>query len=160
MKFLLSLIIIIFTSKECNNNSNSSEENLTNNTEVTSKSNQLQENITFEYTALSRRLYNRVVISSSVISIEKGRDSEAVTKTCSKGDWSELMNLIDAIDLKNISSLKAPTQARLYDGAAIAQLTITQKNASFETKSFDHGKPPLEIEALVKKILSLSENIE
>lgn len=148
MKFLFSLLIILFMSKECNNKTNSSEIN------------QLQENITFEYTALSRGLYNRVVITHSTISIQKKRDSEAVTKTCSKDDWAELMNLLKAIDLKHISKLEAPTQARLYDGAAIAQLTITQENVLFETNSFDHGKPPLEIEDLVKKILSLSENIE
>ncbi len=135
-------------SKECNNKTNSSEIN------------QLQENITFEYTALSRGLYNRVVITHSTISIQKKRGSEAVTKACSGEDWAELMILLNAIDLKNISKLEAPTQARLYDGAAIAQLSITQENASFKTNSFDHGKPPLEIEALVKKILSLSENTE
>ncbi len=148
MKFLFSLIIILFISKECNNNSNSSEIN------------QSKEHITFEYTALSRGLYNRVVITYKTISVQKGRDSEAVTKICDKKDWSALMGLLNTIDLKNISKLEAPTQARLYDGAAIAQLTITQENASFKTNSFDHGKPPLEIEALVKKILSLSENIE
>jgi len=139
--------MILFISKECNNK-NSSE---------IYKS---QENITFEYTALSRGLYNRTVITHSTILVEKDRNSEAVTKTCSKDDWPKLINLLHAIDLKNISKLEAPTQARLYDGAAIAQLTITKKNAVFETNSFDHGKPPKEIEALVKKILSLSENIE
>ena len=135
-------------SKECNNNSNSSEIN------------QSKEHITFEYTALSRGLYNRVVITHKTILVQKDRNSKAISKICSKDDWLKLMNLLNAIDLKNISKLEAPTQARLYDGAAIAQLTITQENASFKTNSFDHGKPPLEIEVLVKKILSLSENTE
>ncbi len=133
-------------SKECNNNS--------------SENNKSQEDITFEYSALSRGFYNRVVITHLTISVQKDRNSEAVTKTCKKDDWSKLMNLLNTIDLKGISKLQAPTQARLYDGAAIAQLTITQNNVLFETNSFDHGKPPLEIETLVNKILSLSEKIE
>ena len=148
MKFLLSFILLLSISKECNNNSSSSEIN------------QLHEVVTFEYSALSRGFYNRVLITHLTLSVQKGRSSETVTKPCNKDDWSELISLLNEINLKNISELKAPTQVRLYDGAAIAQLIITQENTSFETKSFDHGKPPLEIEALVKKILSLSENIE
>ena len=148
MKFLFSFILLLSISKECNNNSSSSEVN------------QLQEVITFEYSALSKGYYTNVKISESTILVQKDRNSKAISKVCSKDDWSELMYLLDAIDLKYISELEAPTEARLYDGAAIAQLIITQENVSFETKSFDHGKPPLEIEALVKKILSLSENIE
>ena len=101
-----------------------------------------------------------MTINSLVILIKKDRNSEALTKTCNKNSWSKLMNALDAIDLKNISNLKAPNEARFYDGAAIAQLIITQENTSFETNSFDHGKPLVEIETQVKKILSLSKNIE
>ena len=144
-------------SNECNNNSQTKSPK---NIETTTETNKLQENITFEYSALSRGFYNRVIIKHLTISVQKDRNSEAVIKICNKDDWSGLMSLLNEIDLKNISELEAPTQARLYDGAAIAQLIITQGNVSYETKSFDHGKPPLDIETLVKKILSLSENIE
>lgn len=143
-------------SNECSNSkvapATNSEDNIEENLETV----QLQDNITFEYTAISRGSYNRTVISRSTILVQSDRNSKAISKACSKDDWSKLMNLLNAINLKNISKLEAPTQARLYDGAAIAQLTITQENASFETNSFDHGKPPKEIEALVIKILSLS----
>jgi len=147
MKFLFSLFITVLMSIECSNGKNTTTTNS-------------EDNITFEYTAISRGTYNRTVITHSTILVKKGRNSKAISKACSKDDWSKLMNLLNAINLKNISKLEAPTQARLYDGAAIAQLTITQENVSFETNSFDHGKPPKEIEALVIKILSLSENIE
>jgi len=100
------------------------------------------------------------VITRSTILVQKDSNSKAISKACSKEDWSQLMNLLNAIDLKNISKLKAPTQARLYDGAATAQLIIKQDNNTFETNSFDHGNPPKEIEALVQEILSMSENIE
>jgi len=86
MKFLFSLIIIIFTSKECNNNSNSSGVN------------QLQEAVTFEYSTLSRGYYNNVKISESTILIQKDRNSKAISKACSKGDWSKLMSLLNEID--------------------------------------------------------------
>lgn len=160
MKFLFSLFIIVFMSNECRNSKIAPAINSEDNIEENLETVQLQDNITFEYTAISRGSYNRTVITHSTILVQKGHNSKAISKACSKDDWSKLMNLLNAINLKNISKLKAPTQARLYDGAAFAQLTITQANAAFETNSFDHGKPPKEIEALVKKILSLSENIE
>ena len=160
MKFLFSLFIIVTITKECNKNNDSMPTNPVDDIEEFSETNQLQENITFEYSAISRGFYNKVTITSLAILIKKDRNSKAISKACSKDDWFELMSLINTINLKTISNLEAPTEARFYDGAAIAQLIITQENTSFETNSFDHGKPPVEIETLVKKILSLSENIE
>jgi tripartite-type tricarboxylate transporter receptor subunit TctC len=40
------------------------------------------------------------------------------------------------------------------DGAAIANLKITKQGKTFESQSFDHGYPPVEIEKVVNKMLS------
>jgi len=132
------------------------KENIEKNSEVK----KTQEDITLEYKAISRGIYNNVIITHSTILIKKDRNSDEISKACSEVDWSKLMDALNTIDLKNISTFKAPTQARLYDGAASAQLTITKESHSFESNSFDHGKPPKEIEALVKEILSIAGNIE
>lgn len=160
MKFLLSLFIMVLMIKECDKSTDSISTSPEDNIEKTSEVNQIQKNITLEYTAISRGTYNHVVITNKTILVQKDRNSEAILKTCSKDDWSKLLNALNTIDLKGISKLKAPTQARLYDGAATAQLIIMKENNTFETNSFDHGNPPKEIEALVKDILSMSENIE
>jgi hypothetical protein len=58
------------------------------------------------------------------------------------------------LDLDLLSQLKAPTEKRLFDGAAIANLKITKQGKTFESQSFDHGYPPAEIEKVVNKMLS------
>ena len=160
MKFLFSLFIIVLITKECNKSKDAEATNNIGDIVETLEANQLQDYITFEYSAVSRVSYTRVVITRLAILVQKDRNSKAISKACSKDDWSKLMNLLNAVDLKNISKLKAPTEARLYDGAAIAQLIILKENVTFESSSFDHGNPPKEIEALVQEILSMSENIE
>jgi hypothetical protein len=69
------------------------------------------------------------------------------------------MNL-KPVNVENIPNLKAPSEKRFYDGAAIATLSIVYNGETYTTPSFDHGNPPNEIAELVKEILSISENIE
>jgi hypothetical protein len=66
-----------------------------------------------------------------------------------------LLSEFNKVDLENLPNLKPPTQKRLYDGAAIAELKITFKGKTFETKSFDHGNPPMEIQKVVEIVNSL-----
>jgi len=120
----------------------------------------IRDNIIIEYSAISRGFYNYVVITSGTILVQKDRNSEPISKICSKEEWAKLMEQFKTIDSENLSKLDAPTKAHQYDGAAIAQLKIIVDNVTYETVSFDHGTPPKEIEALVKEILSISENIE
>ena len=160
MKILFSLFVIVLMTKECDKCKDSTSTKPEDTIEETSEENQLQDHITLEYKAISRGFYNQVKINHSTILVEKSRNLEAVSKACSKDDWNKLMSLLNEIDLKNISELKAPTQARFYDGAATAQLIIIQENVTFESSSFDHGTPPKEIETLVKEILTIIENIE
>lgn len=120
----------------------------------------IRDNIIIEYSAISRGFYNYVVITSGTILVQKDRNSEPISKICSKEEWAKLMEQFKTIDSENLSKLEAPTKAHQYDGAAIAQLKITVDSITYETVSFDHGNPPKEIEAFVNEILSISENIE
>jgi heat shock protein HslJ len=115
---------------------------------------------TFNYSAHSRGTFFEITINDSIVSISKDRKGEPITKKCSKQEWNKLASLLNDIHLDSISGLKAPTEARFYDGASIGKLKIEMNNSTYESSSFDHGKPPKEIEALVKEILSLSENVE
>ncbi|OJH09455.1 hypothetical protein FPG103_11785 [Flavobacterium psychrophilum] len=74
-----------------------------------------------------------------------------------KNDISDLSNLIKAVNLDQLPSLKSPSEARMYDGAAHANLTITSGGTVYTGAGFDAGKPPVEIEKLVSKLVSYSE---
>lgn len=111
----------------------------------------------FEYSAITRGSFKQVKISDSQISVQKNRSEKAVLLNCKKEDWDKLMDLMKDIRLENLSKLEAPSKAHQYDGAAIASLTIIKDGKTYQSASFDHGKPPKEIDALVTYILSLSK---
>jgi hypothetical protein len=116
--------------------------------------------IAFNYSAMSRGRFLDININDSIISISKDRDAKPISKPITPENWKKLNFLLESINLYSISNLKSPTEARFYDGASIGKLEIKKNGTVYESSSFDHGTPPKEIEALVKEILSLSENIE
>ena len=66
-----------------------------------------------------------------------------------------MVGYFQTFELDSLPSYKDPTQKRFYDGAAIADLKITYKDKVYQSKNFDHGVPPVEIEKMVNKIVSL-----
>ena len=119
-----------------------------------------QNTISVEYSEASRGSYKLITINKKMVSVINQRNTKPTNKTCNEEDWTNLMEALKTIEIKNIPNLKAPTEARFYDGAAIANLKIIYNDTTYESQSFDHGSPPKQIEPLVKVILSISENIE
>ncbi|NNC49430.1 MAG: hypothetical protein HKO01_02720 [Flaviramulus sp.] len=142
MKYLFILLSFIFIDNGCSN------------------SNINQESLSVEYSALSKGIYKQIKISKKSISVTNARGTTPITQTCSEASWETIIKAVKPINVENIPNLKAPTEKRFYDGAAIAHLTINYDGKSYKTEPFDHGYPPKEIEGLVKEILSISENIE
>jgi len=178
-KGLITIGPLASTRKLCQENANKLEQELlkalANVEEITIKQNELHllsnkkviivasksiEYMSFNYSARSRGTFLEINVNDSIISLTKDRKATPTEKACDHEKWNKLILLTDNIDLDSISTLKSPTEARFYDGASIATLKIRSKNKVFESSSFDHGNPPKEIEALVKEILSLAENIE
>lgn len=116
--------------------------------------------ISFEYSALSRGSYQFIKLNSKSISIQNSRNENPQKATCEKKQWTKIINSSKAITFKNIPNLEAPSQKRLFDGAAIAKLKAIVDGKTYETPSFDHGNPHPEIANLVKEILSLAQNVE
>lgn len=110
--------------------------------------------IKVEYKAYSRGFYQVVTIENQMVFITKTRDEKPVAFKIPIADWKSLNMAIQALDLELLSQLKAPTEKRLFDGAAIANLKITKQGKTYESQSFDHGYPPAETEKIVNKILS------
>lgn len=102
-----------------------------------------------EYSAVSRGLYKKITVQNQTVSVTNGRDKEAVENKIDNAKWNKIVSEFEKINLENIPTLKAPTEKRFYDGAAIGNLKIIQNQKTYETQGFDNGFPPKEIEKLV-----------
>ncbi len=112
-----------------------------------------------EYTANTRGFYQKITIQDQMVSVSKdrnGNDKAIVTKISEK-DWKELVAHFETIELESLPTLKAPTEKRFHDGAAIADLKVVYKDKTFQTEAFDHGYPPETIKKLVTKINSFAK---
>lgn len=112
-----------------------------------------------EYVANSRGFYQKITVEKQTVTVSSdrsGREKTVPTKI-SDVDWKELVNCFKKVELDSLAKLKAPTEKRFYDGAAIANLKITYKDTVYETTSFDHGFPPKEIKKFVNRITLLAK---
>lgn len=114
------------------------------------------QNTVIEYTANTRGFYQKITIKDQMIYVSKDRNNsdKVTTSKITDADWNALVTDFKEVKLETLKDLKAPTEKRFYDGAAIANLKITYKDKTYETTSFDHGFPPKEIKKLVDKLNS------
>jgi len=112
------------------------------------------------YQAQSRGMFEFVQISESGVRTSSDRNLKSFTNyRCDPKDWETLSNMFQNIDNDEFQKLEAPTNKRLYDGAAHATLSIILGDVEIMSPSFDHGVPPKEIEELVNKVLSIKESV-
>ena len=142
MKLFTMIFLSLFLGKSC-----------------TSQTKNDLETAVLEYTANTRGFYQKITIQNQMVSVSKdrnGNDKPVATKISEK-DWKELIGYFDAIELDSLATLKAPTEKRFHDGAAIADLKVSFKDKTYQTTSFDHGYPPEAIKKLVVKINSFTK---
>jgi hypothetical protein len=103
------------------------------------------------YTAETRGYYMQITIEDKELRISKDRETRlpSVRIPLTAADQKKVLAMVKAIDVPNLSQLKAPTEKRFYDGAAIGNLSVTHNGETYGTTGFDHGNPPVEIEQLV-----------
>lgn len=140
MKILTIVFLTIFLSNGCD-----------------SASAQDIETAVVEYTANTRGFYQKITIKDHMITVSKDRDGndKSIPTKISDADWKELVECFKTIELDSLSKLKAPSEKRFHDGAAIATLKVTFKDKLYETNDFDDGFPPKEIKKFVTKLTSL-----
>lgn len=110
-----------------------------------------QEEITeIKVEALTRGYREEITITPEAYSFYSTNDK--YTKDISPEEWKALVSKIDGVSLEEISSLKAPSEQRFYDGDLATDVTITTKNNSYKSAAFDKSQPPVELEALIKEI--------
>lgn len=112
-----------------------------------------------EYSANTRGFYQKITIQDQMVSVSKDRsgNEKPVSVKISEKDWKELVAYFETIELESLATLKAPTEKRFHDGAAIADLKVTYKDKTYQTEAFDHGYPPEAIKKLVTKINSFAK---
>ena len=106
---------------------------------------------TVTYTAETRGYFMQITIEDKELRISKDRETRlpSVRIPLTAADQKKVLAMVKAIDVPNLSQLKAPTEKRFYDGAAIGNLSVTHNGETYGTAGFDHGNPPVEIEQLV-----------
>ena len=112
-----------------------------------------------EYTASTRGFYQKITIENQTVAVWKdrsGTEKPVATKISDK-DWKELVGYFETINLDELETLKAPTEKRFHDGAAIANLAVSYKDKTYQTEAFDHGYPPEAIKKLITKINSFGK---
>lgn len=119
--------------------------------------NEKYETLVIQYEANTRGFYQKLVVQNHTISSTDDRNGEKnpIVQKISDADWNALIFEFNKVDLEGLPNLKAPTEKRFYDGAAIAGLKITFKGKTFETTNFDHGFPPMEIQKVVEIVTLL-----
>lgn len=142
MKLFVMIFLSLFLGKSCENKA--------------------QKDLNFailEYTANTRGFYQKITIQDQMVSVSKDRsgDKKGVSIKISDADWKELVGYFETINLDSLATLKAPTEKRFYDGAAIANLQVVYKDKTYQTASFDHGYPPEAIKNIVTKINSFAK---
>ncbi|WGK95172.1 MULTISPECIES: hypothetical protein [Flavobacterium] len=110
--------------------------------------------IKVEYKAYSRGFYQTVRVENQMVFISKNREEKPVAFKLSAAEWNSLILVVNELNLETLSQMKAPTEKRLFDGAANASFKITKQGKVYESQSFDHGYPPAETEKIVNKMLS------
>ncbi|TDP04023.1 hypothetical protein [Flavobacterium sp. 245] len=110
-----------------------------------------------EYSAVSRGVYKKIVVQNKTVSVINGRDAQPIEKKITDAKWKQIVTAFSKIKLESIPTLKAPTEKRFYDGAAIGNLKITQNQKTYETAGFDNGFPPKEIEKLVNLLVDFAK---
>lgn len=142
MKLFTAILLSVFLSKSC----------------AGKAQNDLRTAV-LEYTANTRGFYQKITIQNQMVSVSKDRsgNDKPVAEKISDKDWMELVGYFKIIELDSLATLKAPTEKRLHDGAAIANLEVSLKEKKYQTTSFDHGYPPDKIRKLVAKINSFAK---
>ena len=140
MRIVSLLSVLVFVLGSCNSQKNAIGTSIE------------MKDIEIQYEANTRGFYNKLVLKNATISSTNDRDGKEnpIVQKVTDADWSALNDELNKVDLDNLPNLKAPTEKRFYDGAAIANLKIIYKGNTYQTTDFDHGFPPMQIKRVVE----------
>lgn len=114
--------------------------------------------ISLEYEAITRGNYKKVIVKQDTVITIKDRDmNDVVTLPLSKSDWNSVLQSLEKVNLDQLDKLEAPSKKHQFDGAPLANLKIIKGDKTYQSVTFDHGNPPVEIKEVVEKMLAESD---
>lgn len=114
--------------------------------------------ISFEYEAITRGSYKKVIVKQDTVITIKDRDlKDVVAAGLKNGEWNSLLKSLEDVNLEGLNEIKAPSVKHQVDAAPIANLKVIRGDKTYQSKSFDHGNPPQEIKDVVDKIMAASD---
>lgn len=112
----------------------------------------------FEYEAMTRGVYNKIIVTQdSIITIKDREKKNTVAKLTKKADWDFLITSIKKIHPEELGNLKAPSNKNFVDAALAANLKVISNGVAVSSPNFDHGNPPAEIKELVNRLIAISD---
>lgn len=78
--------------------------------------------------------------------------------TSNSDDWSTVHKMGKHIDYKHMDTLTAPSMGRATDAAPFAYFEVITKDSVYTSASFDGGKPPAAIAAIVLQMSNISKS--
>lgn len=124
---------------------------------VNSQTKMAQDPIKIEYSALSRGSFSKIILDNKTVNIQNSRNEIPTVKVCSDDEWNKIMTMVSNLNLKNLSSLEAPSKAHQYDGAKLGSFTITKDGETYAAPTFDAGNPHKDIAPIVEMLLTFSQ---
>ncbi|MCO6147589.1 hypothetical protein [Flavobacterium sp. NRK1] len=114
-------------------------------------------NVSFIYEAALKNDSLRVLVDhkNTVVSqfmSGEGRSSNGPTKN---EDWEELNGMITNLNVRKLKDLTTPKDRVYIKEPMKAVFKIAVNNTIYKTQEFDDGNPPVEIEAIVAKLLNI-----
>ena len=150
MKKLLTLLAItLVIATGCKSKSSSAEANKL-----------AKSYVKYEYRAYTRGSNIAILIDNKSISAASSNPTEvntAIPFAINEKDWNTLLEETGKVKLAGFETLAVPSKKHQFDGALAATLKITVDGKEYQTQTFDHGNPPVEIKPLVEKIIEVSK---
>lgn len=164
MKVIIYLANLVFLFTSCNCQKSSTSSNLVENSNMETINSSVQNELpVIEYGANSRGYFFIMKVENKVLeyTLKTGyipdRDFKKYENKIdiSDKDWNEIVMYLKAVKLDEVKDYKWPTEMRYYDGAPEANIVFVKNGVKYPANGFDHLHPPVEIEKLVNKIISL-----
>lgn len=113
------------------------------------------------YESSSRGYFYRIEVNLESIKVYEDRSmKQSKEQEVEPGDWKDLLNLLDEIDLEQLGDLEVSTSQGATDRSAIATISIRKETNNYKSPAFDANTPPEKLKPLITLMRTLAETVE
>lgn len=114
-----------------------------------------------EFTTFTRGYQKQLFISpDSLVQIIDGRQSEngIIKRKLAPGEWDTLTLAVRDLEMKEVSTLQAPSNRRTFDAARHSVIRIELANGQTVEHNFDDEHPHPRLKPLMDEIIRMSDS--